>query len=83
MKYVYIKAEKWSKNVKKKWNPPEGFFKRSQGEIAKGLKSYSDDLKQAMSRLNFYINRAGRNLPANEKKRLDGVKPLLRKAFGK
>ncbi len=74
MKYVTIKAE---------WRTPEGFYKRPKGDIAKGLKKGSKDLKQAMGRLNFYINRFGTNLSFKELKNLEDVKPMLRKAFGK
>jgi len=36
-----------------------------------------------MSMLNFYINRAGRNLPADQKRILEQAKRELRKAFGR
>jgi hypothetical protein len=39
--------------------------------------------QSAMSMLNFYINRAGTGLPANQKKVLERAKPELRKAFGR
>jgi hypothetical protein len=35
-----------------------------------------------MSMLNFYMNRAGRNLPASRRSVLQRVKGELRKAFG-
>jgi hypothetical protein len=37
------------------------------------------DRKQAMSMLNFYINRGGRSLPAAQKSILEGAKIELRK----
>lgn len=40
-------------------------------------------LQSAMSMLNFYINRAGRNLPAQRLRVLQAAKPELRKLFGK
>jgi hypothetical protein len=40
-------------------------------------------LQSAMSMLNFYINRAGRNLPAERLRTLEAAKPELRKLFGK
>jgi len=70
---------KWSGGVKTKWEPPEGFFKKSASAIASGLMSASDNLKQAMSRLNFYINRAGKNLSAEDKSKLDKAKEILSK----
>jgi hypothetical protein len=36
-----------------------------------------------MSMLNFYINRAGKNLPISQKKILENAKDELRKVFGK
>lgn len=36
-----------------------------------------------MSMLNFYINRAGKNLPQGQKKVLEQAKIELRKLFGK
>ena len=67
----------WSADVDTKWTPPEGFFDQSADKIASGLKSASDSDDQAMSRLNFYINRAGDNLSADDKARLDQAKTLL------
>jgi len=70
----------WSGEVKTKWHPPEGFFKQSAGKIASGLKSASKDLKQAMSRLNFYINRAGANLTDADIEKLNAAKKKLQGA---
>ena len=39
--------------------------------------------QSAMSMLNFYINRAGKNLPAEQKQILEKAKTQLRKAFGR
>ena len=39
--------------------------------------------QSAMSMLNFYINRAGKNLPAKQKHILEQSKDELRKVFGK
>jgi len=75
-------AEKiWSGEVKTKWHPPEGFFEQSASKIASGLKSASKDLKQAMARLNFYINRAGENLSDADVRRLEMAKKKLQKAY--
>lgn len=68
----------WSGDVKTHWHPPEGFFEQSSEKIAEGLKASSDGLAQAMDRLDFYINRAGSNLAADAKERLEKVKDILR-----
>jgi hypothetical protein len=67
------------------------FSKRSPKAIARTLKRSaershrrkSDPYRSAMSMLTFYINRAGRNLPAGRKKVLQQAKEELRKEFGR
>lgn len=50
-------------DIKAKWHPEEGLFTRKDPEyIANYLIKNSKDLKQAMNRLVFYMNRAGNNL---------------------
>ena len=77
----YLKEKQWVKDVKTKWEPPEGLFTKSAEEIATVLKKESKDLKQAMSRLNFYINRAGDKLSADDKKRIELAKTKLEKEY--
>jgi len=43
----------------------------------------SGPFRSAMSMLTFYINRAGRNLPAEQRARLEAAKGELRELFGK
>ncbi|MGD9501917.1 MAG: DUF3175 domain-containing protein [Methyloceanibacter sp.] len=43
----------------------------------------ADPFRSAMSMLVFYINRAGKNLNAADRDRLERAKGELRKAFGK
>lgn len=71
---------------------PEGIFKSGDPQkIAQALKSAaqdperasSDPYRSAMSMLDFYINRAGRNLSAGERQALEKAKAALRKEFGK
>ena len=71
----------WSGKVKEKWHPKEGFFTQSAEKIARGLKSASDSKKQAMSRLNFFINRAGSKIKAEDKERLELAKDKLEKLY--
>ena len=59
--------------------------------IAKSLKHSAEasrrrkasPFRSAMSMLNFYINRAGRNLPASRKKVLNRAKDELRALYGR
>jgi hypothetical protein len=43
----------------------------------------SSPYRSAMSMLTFYINRAGDNLPATQRHRLEDAKNELRRAFGR
>jgi phosphoenolpyruvate carboxylase len=69
-----------------------GVFKlRSPKKIATSLKRSaersrrrkSDAYRSAMSMLVFYINRAGKNLPATRKRTLNKAKDELRDQFGR
>jgi uncharacterized protein DUF3175 len=64
---------------------------RSPREVALSLKRSAERSRRrkgtpyqsAMSMLTFYINRAGKNLPASRKRVLTRAKDELRKAFGR
>ena len=43
----------------------------------------ADPFRSAMSMLNFYINRAGRNLPKTRRERLEAAKNELRRLYGR
>lgn len=60
-------SDDWSEGVHTKWHLEPGFFEQSAQAIAEGLKENSDSLRQAMDRLDFYINRAGDRLKDPEK----------------
>lgn len=64
--------------------PSPLFIARSLKRSAEGSsRRKSEPFRSAMSMLNFYINRAGKNLPASRKKVLDKAKQELRRLFGK
>lgn len=87
--------EKWSAEVTEKSDAltlEEGVFESDDPEkIAASLKRSaekshrrkSEPFRSAMSMLTFYINRAGKNLPASQKKVLEQAKVELRKEFGR
>ncbi len=60
-------------------------------EIARSLKRSAEHserrksapFRSAMSMLTFYINRAGKNLPAARRKTLEAAKGALRRVFGR
>jgi hypothetical protein len=66
-------------------------FQRSPREIARSLKRSAErsthrkasPFQSAMSMLNFYANRAGRNLPATKKRTLERAKDELRALYGR
>ncbi|MBV8747228.1 MAG: DUF3175 domain-containing protein, partial [Xanthobacteraceae bacterium] len=43
----------------------------------------ADPYRSALSMLTFYINRAGKNLPATQRKTLQRAKDELRQQFGR
>jgi len=70
---------------------PGVFLKDDPRQIAESLKRSAeqsrrrktDPFRSAMSMLNFYINRAGKQLPATQRARLEAAKDELREIFGK
>lgn len=78
MRYVVISKENWIQKVHPKLKVPKGLFTDSAKTIADFLCKNSISLKQAMSRINFYVNRSG-----NKDKKFEIVKELIRKYFEK
>lgn len=88
-------TKKWSADVTEHSDAlelePHVFEKDDPKEIAASLKRSADRSKKrmaepfrsAMSMLTFYINRAGKNLPAARKKVLEDAKDELRRAYGR
>jgi len=86
---------RWSKEVTEHSRAldlePGVFTLKDPKDIAASLKRSAeasrrrkaDPFRSAMSMLVFYINRAGKNLSAAERTRLERAKQELRKAFGK
>lgn len=84
---------KWSGQVTRNSNAldleREVFKKKDPKKIAASLKRSAEHSKRkksgsyqsAMSMLNFYINRAGKNLTKKEKQPLEEAKTELRKLF--
>jgi hypothetical protein len=70
---------------------PKVFEKKTAGQIAASLKRSAESsdrrksspFQSAMSMLTFYMNRAGRNLPAERKHTLESAKDKLRALFGR
>lgn len=85
----------WSAKVTRYSNAldlEEGVFTwKNPKKIALSLKRSAEEstrrkegsFQSAMSMLNFYINRAGKNLAESQKKILEQTKSELRKVFGR
>ena len=88
-------GRRWSARVTREsdaLNLKKGVFSlRTPKMIARSLKRSAEHSKRrkanpyrsALSMLTFYINRAGKNLPASRKKILQQAKGELRHAFGR
>jgi hypothetical protein len=89
------RSRRWSREVTRHSNALdlEGgvFTKRDPAAIARSLKRSaehsrrrkSDPYRSAMSMLTFYINRAGRQLTAAQRTRLERAKAELRRLYGR
>jgi len=88
-------VKKWSKHVTQtsdaldlkhdvfKQDSPKAIARSLKRSAEQSHRRKSDPYRSAMSMLVFYINRAGKNLPATRRKKLEVAKGELRKAFGK
>jgi len=92
---VMTAAKKWSQDVTEHSNAldleRDVFTRDDPKSIALSLKRSAEHshrrkgspFQSAMSMLTFYINRAGKDLPAKQKKVLEKAKEELRAAFGR
>ena len=88
-------SRRWSKRVTETSDAldlKDGVFKlRDPKKIAASLKRSaershrrkSNPYRSALSMLTFYINRAGKNLPASRREMLDRAKDQLKQQFGR
>lgn len=74
-------TRKWSSQVKTVSTfPPEGTFTRSASEIARIMASKRVSPKgigSGIRMIQFFINRAGKNLPAARRRELERAKKIL------
>jgi hypothetical protein len=94
-KHARKQPRRWSQRVMETSDALDlkgGVFKmRDPKAIARSLKRSaeaskrrkSEPFRSAMSMLNFYINRAGKNLPQKQKRILERAKDELRDVFGR
>jgi uncharacterized protein DUF3175 len=60
---------------------PRGIARSLKRSAERSKRRKASPFQSAMSMLNFYINRAGRNLPAPRKRVLDQAKVELRRLY--
>lgn len=89
------RPKRWSQRVTETSNAldlePGVFSLDDPRSIARSLKRSAErsrrrkagSFQSAMSMLNFYINRAGKNLPKTRRAKLEASKDELRKLYGK
>lgn len=65
------------------WDDPKKIALSLKRSADTSTRRKANQFQSAMSMLNFYINRAGKNLPTERKKVLEQAKIELRKLFGK
>ena len=89
-----VAGRRWSRQVTEESHALDlesGVFTRSPAESARSLarsaeqsrRRKSSAFRSAMSMLTFYVNRAGRNLPAERKRALGQAKQELYKLYGR
>jgi Protein of unknown function (DUF3175) len=63
--------------------PPRGIAQGLEQSVLRSRRTKGTKFRSAMSMLNLYINRTGRNLSAKDRQRLEAAKDELRKVFGR
>ncbi len=86
-------TERWSKRVTEKsdaldletgvftWKDPRRIAESLKRSAEHSDRRKSDPFRSAMSMLTFYVNRAGTNLPEDQRARLEAAKDELRALF--
>jgi len=65
------------------WRDPKRIARSLKRSAEESSRRKADPYRSALSMLIFYMNRAGKNLPAGRRKVLDQAKTELKKQFGK
>jgi hypothetical protein len=88
-------ARRWSNRVTREsnaldldegvftWDDPKAIARALKRSAERSDRRKSDPYRSAMSMLSFYINRAGKNLPAARSRVLQRAKDELRRQFGR
>ncbi len=65
------------------WQDPQKIARSLQAAAERSCRRKAEPFRSAMSMLVFYINRAGKNLPVDQRQILEQAKIELRKLYGK
>ncbi len=65
------------------WEDPKRIANSLKRSAEESTRRKSDPFRSAMSMLTFYINRAGKGLSKERRKRLEDAKDELRKLYGR
>lgn len=65
------------------WSDPRRIAASLKRSAERSRRRKSEPFRSAMSMLVFFINRAGKNLPARQRRTLERAKEELRKQFGR
>jgi Protein of unknown function (DUF3175) len=65
------------------WSDPNRIARSLKRSAERSTRRKAKPFQSAMSMLNFYVNRAGTNLSASQRKILDQAKVELRRLYGK
>ncbi|HML13183.1 MAG TPA: DUF3175 domain-containing protein [Xanthobacteraceae bacterium] len=88
-------ARRWSQRVTREshaldlttgvftWNDPKRIAASLKRSAQLSRRRKADPFRSALSMLTFYINRAGKNLPAGRRRTLMRAKDELRRQFGR
>ena len=89
------KSPRWSQEVTSRsfaldlepgvftWSDPVAIARSLQACADSSQRHNTTPFRSAMSMLNFYVNRAGRGLPATQRARLQAAKEELRALYGR
>lgn len=90
-----VKRERWSQHVTETsnaldleagvftWDDPRRIAQSLKNSAERSQRRKTDPFRSAMSMLNLYINRAGRQLPPAQRTCLEAAKDELRALFGR
>jgi hypothetical protein len=88
-------SRRWSQQVTEKsnaldleagvfsWQDPKEIARSLQRSAETSQRRKTSPFRSAMSMLNFYINRAGKNLPDRQREILERAKEELRELYGR